>query len=93
MPAVLYFWINRAILIERGTKEKNDIDDKIIKSVQEHITKVEVEHNSAESSDAKQVTKTNVEQLPKISFCRKCGNKLIEGSVFCNKCGSKVNWN
>lgn len=28
-----------------------------------------------------------------IMFCRKCGNKLIEGSAFCNKCGSKTNWN
>ncbi len=26
----------------------------------------------------------------KISFCRKCGNKLTDDSVFCNKCGTKI---
>ena len=28
-----------------------------------------------------------------INFCRKCGNRVINGSVFCNKCGSKIEWN
>ena len=27
---------------------------------------------------------------PQIKFCRKCGNKLIEGSEFCSSCGTKV---
>ena len=27
---------------------------------------------------------------PQIKFCRKCGNKLIEGSEFCSNCGTKV---
>lgn len=26
----------------------------------------------------------------KISFCRKCGNKLIDGATFCSKCGTKI---
>ena len=26
----------------------------------------------------------------KISFCRKCGEKLIDNSEFCRKCGTKV---
>jgi len=25
-----------------------------------------------------------------IQFCRKCGNKLLEGARFCNKCGTEV---
>ncbi|MBQ6215443.1 MAG: zinc ribbon domain-containing protein [Oscillospiraceae bacterium] len=25
-----------------------------------------------------------------VLFCRKCGSKLIQGSIFCNKCGTKV---
>ena len=29
-------------------------------------------------------------QHPVVSFCRKCGSKLIPGSKFCNKCGAKV---
>ena len=27
---------------------------------------------------------------PPIAFCRKCGNKLIEGSEFCSSCGTAV---
>ena len=26
----------------------------------------------------------------KTSFCRKCGNKLLDGAKFCNKCGTEV---
>ena len=31
-----------------------------------------------------------VADLNKIRFCRKCGNKLIDGARFCNKCGTEV---
>ncbi len=27
---------------------------------------------------------------PNICFCRKCGQKLIAGSLYCNKCGEKI---
>lgn len=30
------------------------------------------------------------ETTPKIMFCRKCGEKLIEDSDFCGKCGTKI---
>lgn len=29
-------------------------------------------------------------QAKPILFCRKCGNRLVEGYVFCNKCGTKI---
>lgn len=29
-------------------------------------------------------------QYPIVSFCRKCGSKLIPGSKYCNKCGAKI---
>ena len=29
-------------------------------------------------------------KVDKICFCRKCGAKLIEGSLFCSKCGTEV---
>ena len=25
-----------------------------------------------------------------VCFCRKCGNKLLDGAVFCNQCGLKI---
>lgn len=27
---------------------------------------------------------------PAVSFCHRCGNKLMSGSLFCNKCGTKI---
>ena len=33
------------------------------------------------------------EKRTEISYCRKCGNRIIPNSVFCNKCGSKIDWN
>lgn len=27
-----------------------------------------------------------------MNFCKKCGNKLIEGSIFCNNCGNKIEY-
>ena len=38
---------------------------------------------------------TNVNQIPAVEssrprFCRKCGEKLIDGSKFCRKCGTEV---
>ena len=36
-------------------------------------------------------TTQNIEiDSAKISFCRKCGNKLLDGAKFCNKCGTEV---
>ena len=39
---------------------------------------------NVEKNEEKPLEKT------KVSFCRKCGNKLLEDSQFCNKCGTKV---
>ena len=30
------------------------------------------------------------DDLPAITFCHKCGNKLMPNSLFCNKCGARV---
>lgn len=35
----------------------------------------------------------SAEKRTEISYCRKCGNRVIPNSVFCNKCGSKIYWN
>jgi len=35
-------------------------------------------------------TVPNTTTTSKISFCRKCGSKLLDGSQFCHKCGTKA---
>ena len=30
------------------------------------------------------------ETIPQISFCHKCGTKIIDGSLFCHRCGTKI---
>ncbi len=35
----------------------------------------------------------SAEEMPimrKIQFCRRCGFKLIDGSIFCSKCGNRI---
>ncbi len=48
----------------------------------------EVNHNLNEATLNKPIE--NLSQHEKISFCRKCGEKLIENSQFCRKCGTEV---
>ena len=36
------------------------------------------------------VAATNLPTAPKICFCRKCGEKLIEESKFCRACGNRI---
>ena len=38
----------------------------------------------------KNIVKNTATATLKISFCRKCGNKLTQDSLFCNKCGTKI---
>lgn len=58
-----------------------------------------VEAFSYNQEETKQVEITNeqstssVEELPTqkiISYCRRCGFKLVEGSEFCSNCGIKI---
>ena len=52
-----------------------------------------VDHTSERVERYNLSTNKKTQKAQSISFCRKCGNKLIDGSVFCNKCGTKINWN
>ncbi len=80
LPAILYYGINFAILVEKTSKENN-------------LTKEDnVSYNKNISNDVP-VVKSNVEIKSSINFCRKCGNRVTNDSVFCNKCGSKITWN
>ena len=50
-------------------------------------------NNSAKTNHANAILTTyKVNSNAQICFCRKCGNKIIEGGKFCNKCGTKTDW-
>ncbi len=43
--------------------------------------------NSITGNDKNQST---LKPSPQVLFCRKCGIKLVDGSIFCYKCGTKI---
>lgn len=93
-PAILYYCINFAIISEKITKEKSSSENNQMQPSQKvNLNETRTVTSTDKSANTQPIAKPKVEQTQKISFCRKCGNKLIDGSVFCNKCGSKVNWN
>lgn len=48
-------------------------------------------HNVVPTTHVQEVsTPATKPSHPPIAFCRKCGNKLIEGSEFCSSCGTAV---
>ena len=40
--------------------------------------------------ETKDSTKKFISNKDKICFCRKCGEKLVDGNRFCNKCGTEI---
>ncbi|MBQ7907965.1 MAG: zinc ribbon domain-containing protein [Elusimicrobiaceae bacterium] len=80
-PAVLYYWINRAILTKKDADEALHVNDK-------------ASSNAYSQGDpcVKQHIYFNKEQVvdtDEVRFCRKCGERLIDDGVFCHKCGTK----
>ena len=56
---------------------------KILESDGRLIEDAEEEPQGAENPNA-------AKEFDKICFCRKCGEKLIDGSRFCRKCGTEI---
>jgi len=54
------------------------------KAAHSNANTVPAPHIQGSSGQAKECAR------PPIAFCRKCGNKLIEGSEFCSSCGTAV---
>ncbi len=77
-------------------KQQNAISKAIAKSVpespQETVKESVSPMPSTKESVVKSATAPLVETLeaPEVSFCHRCGNKLISGSLFCNNCGTKI---
>ena len=100
-PAVLYYWINCAILTDKKASTESKPKDSI-----ENTSANQEATLSPQISNVDEISKTDgtydidgsdialkqesVEEQLKIQFCRKCGNKLAEDSIFCNKCGTKI---
>lgn len=122
-PAIIYFWINFAILAKK--KEKNVIEENVEEIIEENQTettlkvikperapqlsfpdetpKVYGDYNvyGKDIAYVPPVEKTvikntaipaveNEKENDTICFCRKCGNKLREGTLFCSKCGTRI---
>lgn len=91
-PALIYYWINRSILTDKNTtkqtlnKEKTekppnrkDTAFKIPDDVEMDLCKASFSEIESQTSDTSS----------SISYCRKCGAKLLEDSRFCHKCGTE----
>ena len=91
----LWSWVAKKIM-ERVllTDDENDVLSEV-EHVDESPTTTEQSFSDTNISQTVE-TKTSVaDEQPvatsnKVSFCRKCGNKLLADSLYCNKCGTKV---
>ncbi len=41
-------------------------------------------------SQPTEISEEKIAEIDKVTFCRKCGEKLIDNSQFCRKCGTEV---
>ncbi len=91
-PAFLYYWINRAIITEKSSKEKNNSENNEIQPSQEvNATETKTEAITAERTDVQSNESPKVEEIPSIRFCPKCGEKWGQGNKFCGHCGIPLN--
>lgn len=58
-------------------------DTKAITYAMSHYLSNDAGQSTAEAYSASTAEKN-------ISYCHKCGNRLVDGSVFCNKCGARI---
>lgn len=79
-----YAYINQESTLKNEDKRVEDITPVVEKPENNNINTSNVV-NSQITIDTAPVVKNE------ISFCRKCGTKLLEDSLFCSKCGTKIN--
>lgn len=107
-PAVLYYWINKAILTDKNAKET-------LPRNKDNRSKEQTNNASPSKADttvSRPPQISDLNETPKnygnfsvplndlalqqsheplrVSYCRKCGAQLIDGSQFCRKCGTKA---
>ena len=80
---ILNFYVFYLLYLKRGDESVNEYGAPVNRK--KAIAQGTIEHNAH----------TNINQLSAVEpgrprFCRKCGEKLIEGSKFCRKCGTEV---
>lgn len=77
---------------ELTSKENEyDTDFENKQKIEQENFKAKEENQSIERTNSESITgNTSISISKTIKFCRKCGNKLVEGSIFCNKCGTKI---
>lgn len=107
-PAVIYYWVNKAILTDKNAanpvakgnnKSSNKQPDK-----SSPLKTNEKDSISIQLSDPNETPKKHGDfsvplndlafqqshEPPRVSYCRKCGVQLIDGSQFCRKCGTYI---
>ena len=87
VPILAVFAVITGIVIKK--KRNEHVHEDILNPATDEITE-----NKQDLSDQSMTEATADIQTPviprKIQFCRRCGNKLVEGSKFCNNCGTKI---
>lgn len=78
-----YAYINQESTLNNQDKRVEDIPPVVEKTENSNINTSNFV-NSQITIDTPPVVKNE------ISFCRKCGTKLLEDSLFCSKCGTKI---
>ena len=100
-PALLYYWINCALLTNKNDETDLSSDVEQPTEAEKNATcgdssmREDELHNATpvvqkETLNQSSLNGSQCRKEKPILFCRKCGNRLVEGYVFCNKCGTKI---
>lgn len=98
-PAVLYYWINKTILTDKSaTTPKGKNNNTFYPKPKTQLSSPP--QISCSNEPAKKYGDFSVplndlafqptDEFLAISFCRRCGIQLINGSLYCHKCGTTI---
>lgn len=82
-------------IMQKPNEEAKKVEEQIIASKNNTSKPQKNDDENISCNSANQNTVNEVSCIPKNinyknNFCRKCGEKLIDGSKFCHKCGTET---
>ena len=91
----LWSWVNYRVLIGGKVRKKCATSThQNNANIQNQFTEFQNDEpiitETATSELKPEFAEENDDTIPQISFCHKCGTKVIAGSLFCHKCGAKI---